>query len=188
MLEQTQDTEFCQNFYEDLASISLPDTRRALRLRKIWWKWNRYAWYMRVLGPVAFLKMPSSKPGKSATDKANSKPSGNSDHEGPLNLEPGELVEIRSEKEILNTLNRDGKLKGLRFTPEMSRYCGKRVRVYKKIRKIIIETTGELRTMKSPTVLLEGVICDGSAHGGCERACFLYWREEWLKRVPHEDQ
>ena len=29
--------------------------------------------------------------------------------------------------------------------------------------------------------------CDGSAHGGCENACSLYWKEQWLKRVDPDD-
>ena len=51
------------------------------------------------------------------------------------------------------------------------------------LEKIIIETTGEMRPISTPTVLLEGVFCDGSAHGGCDRTCFCFWREGWLKRV-----
>ena len=189
MMDQMQDIKFCQCYYQDLTSMTLPDTRKALRLKKIWWKWKRYAWYFRVLGPINFLnKMSSSGPSKSASDKVSIKSSEALDSEGPLNLEPGELVEVRSVKEIFSTLDRDGELKGLRFTPEMSKYCGKKVRVYKRIKKIIIETTGEMRSMKSPTVLLEGVICDGSAHSGCERTCFLFWREEWLKKVAPESQ
>ena len=29
--------------------------------------------------------------------------------------------------------------------------------------------------------------CDGSAHGGCQNACSLYWKEQWLKRVDPDD-
>jgi hypothetical protein len=25
--------------------------------------------------------------------------------------------------------------------------------------------------------------CDGSAHGGCEAACLLFWKEQWLKKA-----
>ncbi len=27
-----------------------------------------------------------------------------------------------------------------------------------------------------------GSRCDGTAHGGCQTACLLYWKEAWLKR------
>jgi hypothetical protein len=130
----------------------------------------------------------SSSPSKAVSNNSGAKSPDASDSEIPVNLEPGELVEVRSVKEIFATLDRDGKLKGLRFTPEMSKYCGKKLRVYRRISKLIIETTGEMRNMKSPTFLLEGSICDGSAHSGCERSCFLFWRDEWLKRVPPQDQ
>jgi hypothetical protein len=37
--------------------------------------------------------------------------------------------------------------------------------------------------LKSPTVFLEGVYCDGKRHNDCDRSCLLFWREAWLKRV-----
>jgi hypothetical protein len=100
-----------------------------------------------------------------------------------LNLRPGEWVEVRSLKEIFGTLDAQGKLSGLRFNREMARFCGQRFRVYKRLSKMIIETTGELRKIRTPTVMLEGVFCDGSAHAGCDRSCFCFWREAWLKRA-----
>lgn len=99
----------------------------------------------------------------------------------------GELVEVRSEKEIFNTLNNEGKLKGLRFTPEMREYCEKKFKIYKRLEKMLVEATGELRAIKTPTLILEGVICNGSAHGGCDRSCFIFWREEWLKKMPQNE-
>jgi len=86
--------------------------------------------------------------------------------------------------EIFSTLDGNGKLKGLAFTPEMLKFCGKQFRVYKSLKNIILESTGELRKIKSPTVLLEGVFCNGEAHGNCDRSCFCFWREAWLKRSP----
>jgi hypothetical protein len=32
-------------------------------------------------------------------------------------------------------------------------------------------------------VHLEGLRCDGSAHGGCQAGCLLFWKEVWLERV-----
>jgi len=100
-----------------------------------------------------------------------------------LNLRPGEWVEVRSISEIFATLDENGKLRGLRFNPEMEAFCGGRFKVYKRLDKMIVESTGELRKIRTPTVLLEGVFCDGKAHGGCDRSCFCFWREAWLKRV-----
>jgi hypothetical protein len=100
-----------------------------------------------------------------------------------LNLKAGDLVEVKSLKEIFETLDSKGYHRGLPFTKEMVKYCGKQFRVKKRLQKIVLEATGELRTMKTPTVLLEGVICDGEAHGNCDRSCFCFWREDWLKPV-----
>ena len=99
-----------------------------------------------------------------------------------LNLKPGELVEVKPEQEIIATLDEKRKNKGLLWMAGMQRSCGQRFRVYKRLEIILLESTGEYRKMKN-TVLLEGVMCDGMAFNGCDRSCFHYWREAWLKRV-----
>ena len=52
------------------------------------------------------------------------------EHDIALNLRPGEMVEVRSEAEILATLDAHGRLDGQPFMPEMVEYCGKQFRVY----------------------------------------------------------
>jgi hypothetical protein len=49
-----------------------------------------------------------------------------------LNLRVGELVEVRSESEILATLDEKGELEALPFMPEMRQFCGQRLRVHKR--------------------------------------------------------
>jgi hypothetical protein len=98
-----------------------------------------------------------------------------------LNLQPGEWVRVKSESEILATLDSCGKSSGLAWISCMSRYCGQKRRVFKRVEKIILESTGEIRKAKN-TVLLEGVICEGLY--GCDRSCFPFWREVWLERMP----
>lgn len=150
-------------------------------VRKRWWRMKKAAWYIRNWGLVGYAKreffvdqrVPSPSPSPKAAAGSF----------GVLNLQPGDLVEVRSEKEIFGTLDQHGKLKGLVFQREMTQFCSKQYRVYKRLNRLIVEATGEKRTVKSPTVLLEGVICDGSAHEGCDRSCFLFWREEWLRKV-----
>jgi hypothetical protein len=101
-----------------------------------------------------------------------------------LDLRVGELVEVRSEGEILATLDERGELDSLPFMPEMRQFCGRRLRVYKRAYKTCdtIGSTG-LRRMEN-AVHLVGVRCDGQAHGGCQAGCLVYWKEAWLKRVP----
>ncbi len=103
-----------------------------------------------------------------------------------LNLRAGEIVEVRSPEEILRTLDEKGRLEALPFMPEMLKYCGKRFKVYKRADKTCdtIEKTGCRRMVN--TVHLEGLRCDGEAHGGCEAGCLLFWKEAWLKRVEPE--
>jgi hypothetical protein len=99
-----------------------------------------------------------------------------------LKLMPGDYVLVRPLREIALTLDERGRHKGLYFMPEMEQFCEKKFRVFKKVETILLEATGELRKIKSPTYFLEGVYCDGRKQGGCDRACFHYWREEWLTR------
>src|SRR6266849_5955985 len=47
-------------------------------------------------------------------------------HSPVLNLRVGDVVEVRSEQEILETLDARGTLEGLPFMPEMLKYRGKR--------------------------------------------------------------
>jgi hypothetical protein len=104
-----------------------------------------------------------------------------------LNLRVGELVEVRSEPEILATLDENGELENLPFMPEMLQFCGQRFRVDKLALKLCdtINWTGMYRMRHA--VHLQGVRCDGQAHGGCQAGCLIYWKEAWLKRVEADE-
>jgi hypothetical protein len=101
-------------------------------------------------------------------------------------FQPGDVVEVRSYDEISKTLNARNRNKGLFFMPEQKQFCGQRFKVFKSPHRMMMELTGEMREMTAPSYYLEGVYCDGHCHNGCERSCFLMWREEWLKKVPPE--
>jgi len=102
-----------------------------------------------------------------------------------LSLQPGDLVEVKSADEILRTLDQNGKLRGLAFLPNMKPFCGKRFRVFKRMETLYQEESGKVRRLKN-TVLLTGVQCDGLLMK-CDRSCYLYWREAWLRRVNKDD-
>ena len=93
----------------------------------------------------------------------------------------GDWVRVRSRDEILATLDEQGRLDGMPFMPEMLAYCGKTLKVYKRAHKTCdtINSFG-LRKLKRTVHLVESR-CDGSAHGGCEAACLLFWNEAWLE-------
>jgi hypothetical protein len=101
-----------------------------------------------------------------------------------LNLQPGEWAQVRSIDEISVTLDEKGKYKDLYFMPEMEKFCGKKFKVFKRVEIIKLESTREVRKLKSPVVFLEGVFCNGEYHDRCDRTCFHFWREAWLKRLP----
>jgi hypothetical protein len=103
----------------------------------------------------------------------------------PLNLKPGEWVEVKSFEEISDTLDDKQKNRGLFFMPEMKKFCGKKFKVFKRAQTIKLESTGEIRKLKTPSVFLEGAYCTGEERNEwCDRACFHFWREAWLKRIP----
>jgi hypothetical protein len=99
-----------------------------------------------------------------------------------LNLKVGDMVEIRTEKEIVATL-KGSRYRGLSFMPEMLKYCGKKYKVLKRIENYIVEGNINKKVKPKNTVILEGVFCDGSWHGGCDRTCYCLWREKWLRRI-----
>lgn len=101
-----------------------------------------------------------------------------------LNLQPGELVEVKSMDGIIETLDERAFNRGLCFTPDMHLLCGERQQVERRLEKIIVDGTGKMRQVRN-TVYLEGSHCGCShvAFGGCPRQEFSYWREIWLRRT-----
>jgi hypothetical protein len=101
-------------------------------------------------------------------------------------LRPGDLVEVRPLPEILGTLDEHGALDGLPFMPEMAAFCGRQFPVSRRAEKTCdtIEKSGSRRMRE--TVHLGGVRCSGTAHGGCQAACLVFWKEAWLRPVPEE--
>jgi len=95
-------------------------------------------------------------------------------------LRSGDIVEVKSPAEIIDTLDECGKLDGLPFMPEMLPYCGQRFVVAKRAEKVCIYSVSR-RILG--TVLLGDLRCDGSGHGGCQEECRLFWKESWLRRV-----
>ena len=96
---------------------------------------------------------------------------GSEDAAAKLSLRPGEEVEVRSEQEILETLDENGALDSMPFMPEMLAFCGKRFVVEKRADKTCdtVMRTGGRRLRDS--VHLKGIRCDGSFHGGCAASC-----------------
>jgi len=69
--------------------------------------------------------------------------------------------------------------------PGMWDYCGRRLRVLYRVDRMMSEKNGELRALNQ-TVILEGVTCNGKAHGGCQRGCYVFWKDTWLRRADED--
>jgi len=100
-----------------------------------------------------------------------------------LNVQPGELVQILTSQEIMATLDKQNRNRGLLFDFEMLTYCGGIYRVLRRVNRAIDEKTGKMLNMKYPCIVLEGVACRSDYHRLCPRAIYHYWRESWLKRA-----
>src|SRR5271165_3428332 len=100
-------------------------------------------------------------------------------------LRPGDFVEVKSPAEILQTLDADGTLDRLPFMPEMVGLCGSRYKVSKRVVKTCYYGTssGMRKFPAEDVVLLAGLRCSGDSHDGCQKACTIFWREAWLRRV-----
>jgi hypothetical protein len=99
-----------------------------------------------------------------------------------LNLQPGDMVRVKSLEQIRETLDAEGKHQKLLFAPSMAEYCGAEMRVQKRVERIVLEASPRQRAIKD-TVLLEGATCDGVCHRLCPRQSLLFWRECWLEKV-----
>jgi hypothetical protein len=111
---------------------------------------------------------------------------GNKTPSAKLDLRPGELVRVRSKKEILSTLDDAAKNRGLSFDREMIPYCGQTFRVHSRVEKIIHDKNGKMIRLPNDCIILDGAICGGClsrARMFCPRAIYPYWREIWLKRA-----
>lgn len=95
-------------------------------------------------------------------------------------------MRIRSVDEINRTLDTGGHNRGLYFDLEQARYAEHIFRVGGRVQRIISEQTGRMIEIKTPTVVLESVFCQGRycpRRTFCPRSAYLFWREAWLERA-----
>lgn len=97
-------------------------------------------------------------------------------------LRAGDWVEVRSQEEILRTLDDHGRLERLPFMPQMFKYCGQRFKVYKRAHKTC-DTINFPAGRRLPDCIHLELRCNGEAYGGCQAACLIFWKAAWLKPV-----
>ena len=103
-----------------------------------------------------------------------------------LDLQPGEIVRVKSYAEILATCDRANRNRGMRFDAEMVPYCGGTYQVLRRVTRIIDEMTGRMETLHNACIILQGVVCQGrysKCRLFCPRSIYPYWREIWLERL-----
>jgi hypothetical protein len=98
-----------------------------------------------------------------------------------MKVHAGDWVQVRSAEEILRTLDKNGRLEGLPFMPQMFRYCGQSFRVHSSAYKTCDTVSGRYRGRRLPDAVHLDIRCDGQAYGGCQAACLIFWKTAWLK-------
>lgn len=101
-----------------------------------------------------------------------------------MKLKAGDWVEVRSREEILRTLDKNGRLDELPFTPQMFNYCGMRFKVRARAHKTC-DTVTNTGGRRLPDGIHLDLRCDGIAYDGCQAACLLFWKNAWLKPVEN---
>jgi hypothetical protein len=103
-----------------------------------------------------------------------------------LNLQPGDLVRVRDNREILKTLDQDWRNRGMYFDGELVPFCNGTYSVLRRVEKIVDEKTGKMMHFKNDAIILKDVACEAryaKCRHFCSRAIYPYWREIWLERA-----
>ncbi|MBA4393857.1 MAG: hypothetical protein C0407_09925 [Desulfobacca sp.] len=110
----------------------------------------------------------------------------------PINLKEGERVRVKSLAEIKKTLDQDGRTEGLGYMDvEMNKHCGGIYTIRKRINLFFDERRWRMLKIRN-VLILDGVFCELPADAandwaGCDRTCFLFWKEAWLERLKPEE-
>lgn len=110
-----------------------------------------------------------------------------------LGLSPGERVRVKSFEGIRQTLDAAGRCGGLSFMPSvMTKFCGGTYTVQKRINRFFDERRWRFFRLRD-VVILNSVFCESPVDGeedwaGCDRTCFLFWKEAWLERIREDER
>lgn len=142
--------------------------------RPMRWFYDKFSW---LWGGTLFPRTPGEIPEGQPTPTQS------------LNLQPGELVRVKSHREILKSVSGDNKNRGMYWDAELVPYCGGTYRVLKRVTKLIDEKTAKMIEMKNPCIILDTVVCQ-ARYSQCRMLCpkqmYPYWREIWLERVEEK--
>jgi hypothetical protein len=141
-----------------------------------------WSWYLRRRGRAVKYKLSQ------IMDRLRQRPAPEKAYRRDLpapDLQPGDRVRVLGAEAIRATLDESGRLNGCGFALSQYRWCGKELRVAKRVERFFDERTARMLKARN-MVLLEGSYCDGTdsieTHG-CDRMCFFFWRSEWLEKL-----
>lgn len=99
-------------------------------------------------------------------------------------INPGDIVRVRSVAYIKSTLDRFNKTNGCTFQKGMYNHCEKEFRVFKRVDFFYDEAKQKMCKCKN-IFLLEGSCCDGTTAylRPCSRNCFFFWHRNWLEKI-----
>ena len=147
-------------------------------VENLWQKRNRIKRF--VKRRMRYLMNMMAKPEESAAQPATrTAVSGAAEK-----LNAGDLVRIKSREEIKATLDSWNQLKKCSFMEEMAPYCNTHQRILKPVNKFLDERDYLIKKCRD-LFILEDVRCEGTNDfGACDRACYFFWRNEWLEKIP----
>lgn len=179
LLEATEHLTGYTHYLDDLRDRNVP-LRKFVRAMP-WMLFNKFQRFSQVKLPPKLRiaggrKFPHLK----------GKVTGKLPPEIPLNLRPGELVEVKSKAEIEATLDGNQRHRGMWFDEEMTEFFGRHGRVTRRVGRLIDEKTGRMLTLKKDCIVVEDFGCQGLYHNLCPRSCEAFWRESWLRRAEPE--
>jgi len=160
-----------QHLYESTVDITAPDKLTMFLLRLTTYFQRRTANWIGV--PTSY---------RQKTTKVSTASIGVT---GSTTLREGDLVQVLPLEEIRKTLDKDGNCDRMKFLGGMERFCGKEFRVLKEIKFMFDEKSWRIVRLKN-AVLLQDQICDSKGQydkEGCDRSCFYFWKEQWLRKV-----
>jgi hypothetical protein len=134
---------------------------------------------------IASFKHLGSKRGEPRTVRGKKADGWENRHSGLSVMQPrsGDWVVVRSKEEILATLDKNGRLEGLPFMPEMFEYCGRRVRISSSAHKTCGPIQGRYFALQTKDLVHLGYRCNGKAHDGCQNGCQIFWHTAWLRHA-----
>ena len=141
--------------------------------------WLQSKWQSFITWYSVHMRLPRIGIAASIRDSSDCR---TGDKTSPLNhdqIEPGDMVRIRSKDEIQKTLDGSGRTRGCLFTQAMYGHCGKEYRVFKRVDHFFDETRRRMCKCNN-LFLLEGAHCSRTT---CDRSCYYFWHASWLQKL-----